>query len=111
MALVRRFARPMMSSMFITGGINCAQECRTLAKRAEPVTDKLEPAVDKATEPLPFALDAKQMVQLNGIIHVIAYVPCAATSSSRWAASLRRPTDSVAGSCASREPPAAAGHS
>ncbi len=71
MVLVRLLARPMMSSMFITGGIHALRNAEHLAKRAEPVTDKLEPAVDKATEQLPFSLDAKQMVQLNGIIHVV----------------------------------------
>ncbi len=71
MPLVRRIARPMLSSMFIAGGLNSLKNADSLADRAEPVTDKLAPAVDKATESMPFSLDSKQLVQLNGVIHVV----------------------------------------
>ncbi len=71
MTLVRRFARPMLSSMFISGGINALKSAEGHAQAAEPVIDKLHPAIDKATEPLPFDLDSKQLVQLNGVVQVV----------------------------------------
>ena len=71
MALVRLIARPMLSSMFITGGVSSLKNSDYLAQQAKPVTEKLAPTVDKATEWLPFQLDSKQMVQLNGIVHVV----------------------------------------
>ncbi len=71
MTLVRLIARPMMASMFVSGGINSLRNADYLTAPAEPVTDKLAPAVDKATESMPFSLDSKQMVQLNGLVHVV----------------------------------------
>ncbi len=71
MALVRLIARPMLSAMFITGGLNSLKNSDYLAQKARPVTHKLAPSVDKLTEHLPFQLDSKQMVQLNGVVHVV----------------------------------------
>jgi len=71
MALVRLIARPMLSSMFITGGVNSLKNSDYLAQQAKPVTEKLAPAIDRATEQLPFQLSSKQMVQLNGVVHVV----------------------------------------
>jgi len=61
----------MLSSMFITGGVNSLKNSDYLSRQAKPVTEKLAPTVDKATERLPFQLDSKQMVQLNGVVHVV----------------------------------------
>ena len=71
MPVVRLIARPMLASMFVAGGYNSLKNADYLAQRAAPVTDKLSPAVDKATEPLPFSLDSKGMVQANGLVHVV----------------------------------------
>ena len=71
MPVVRLIARPMLASMFVAGGYNSLKNADYLANHAAPVTEKLSPAVDKATEPLPFSLDSKGMVQANGVIHVV----------------------------------------
>jgi uncharacterized membrane protein YphA (DoxX/SURF4 family) len=71
MTLVRLLARPMLSSMFIVGGINALKNSKSLAKRAEPVIDRMEPLVDKATSSLPFKLTSEQEVMLNGAVHVV----------------------------------------
>ena len=71
MTLVRRIARPMLSTMFLSGGINSLKSPDAHAQRAEPVIDKLHPAVDKVTEPLPFDLNNKQLVQLNGVVQIV----------------------------------------
>jgi putative oxidoreductase len=61
----------MLASMFISGGINSLRNSDHLAARAAPVTERLAPVVNTATQSLPFTLDSKQMVQLNGIVHVL----------------------------------------
>jgi putative oxidoreductase len=61
----------MLASMFISGGINSLRNSQALADRAAPVTEKLEPVAKTATQSLPFSLDSQQMVQVNGLIHVV----------------------------------------
>ncbi|MBA3309196.1 MAG: DoxX family protein [Nocardioidaceae bacterium] len=85
MALVRLIARPMLSSMFIAGGINSLKNAQSLADRAQPVTDKLAPAVDKATDKLPFDMDSKRMVQVNGVTQVVGGAMLATGRSPRLA--------------------------
>ncbi len=86
MPLVRLVARPMLASMFVTGGVNSLRNADYLAERAKPVTDKLEPAVNSATSSLPISLDSKQMVQLNGAVHVVGGLMLATGRSPRLAA-------------------------
>lgn len=81
MALVRLLARPMLSTMFIAGGINSLKNADYLAERAKPVTDKLMPAVERATASLPITVDHKTMVRLNGAIHVVGG---AMLATGRW---------------------------
>lgn len=83
MTLVRLIARPMLSTMFIAGGINSLKNVDYLAERSKPVTDKLEPLVAKATGGLPVNLDAKMMVRLNGVIHVVGGAMLATGRSPR----------------------------
>lgn len=61
----------MLASMFISGGINSLRNTDHLTSRAAPVTERLAPVVDMATQSLPFSLDSRQMVQLNGAVHVV----------------------------------------
>ncbi len=71
MTLVRRIARPMLSSMFVQGGINALRDPEGRVKIAEPEIDALKPAIDKATDSMPFDLDKKQIVQLNAAVQVV----------------------------------------
>jgi uncharacterized membrane protein YphA (DoxX/SURF4 family) len=61
----------MLSTMFIVGGINSLKNADHMAQRAKPVTDMLAPLLDRATGSLPVDLDAKNMVRLNGAVHVV----------------------------------------
>ena len=70
MALVRRIARPMLSSMFVSGGLNSFKNADFLAQRAEPVAQRVTPVVERATS-IPIPLDSKQLVQLNGAVQLI----------------------------------------
>src|SRR3954464_7955385 len=71
MTLVRRLARPMLSSMFVSGGVNALRSVEDHVKMAEPEIDKLKPVVEKATDPLPFNLNERQLVQLNGVVQLV----------------------------------------
>src|ERR1700712_1616756 len=71
MTLVRLIARPMLSSMFITGGINAIKNADALASRAEPVIDGLQPLIQKASSYLPIELGPKNVVRIDGLIHVL----------------------------------------
>ena len=48
MTVTRLIARPMLSSMFIMGGVNALKNSKASAERAKPVTDKVVPAMQKA---------------------------------------------------------------
>jgi uncharacterized membrane protein YphA (DoxX/SURF4 family) len=76
----------MLASMFINGGINSLRNSDYLTDRAAPVTERLTPIVNKATESLPFSLDSKQMVQLNGAVHVVGGAMLATGRMPRLAA-------------------------
>ena len=86
MTLVRRLARPMLSTMFISGGVNALRSPEGHVQMAEPEIDTLQPAVDRATESLPFDLDKKQMVQLNGAVQLVGGLMLATGRVPRLAA-------------------------
>lgn len=75
----------MLSSMFLSGGVNSLRNADHLAQRAEPVTDRILPAVER-TLGLPFTLDAKQLVQLNGAVQVVGGAMLATGKAPRLAA-------------------------
>ncbi|MCU1450670.1 MAG: hypothetical protein JWP02_2840 [Acidimicrobiales bacterium] len=61
--LTRRIARPLMASIFVTGGIETLRNPGPRVKRSEPVTTKL-------SETLPLPDDPEQLVKLNAALHV-----------------------------------------
>jgi uncharacterized membrane protein YphA (DoxX/SURF4 family) len=72
MTLVRRIARPLLSTMFISGGINSLRSAEGHVQMADPeLEDDIKPVVDKATTSMPFDLDARQMVLLNGGVQLV----------------------------------------
>ena len=71
MTLVRRLARPMLSTMFVSGGVNALRSVDDHVQMAEPQIDQLQPAAEKAMEPLPFNLTERQLVQLNGAVQLV----------------------------------------
>jgi putative oxidoreductase len=81
MTLVRLIARPMLSSMFIMGGINALKNPDQMAQRAKPVIDRLQPLLQRATGPSPIDLDPKRVVQINALVDIGAG---AALATGRW---------------------------
>ena len=81
MTLVRMIARPMLSTMFVVGGVNALKNPDRLADRAKPVLDRLQPLLAKATTSVPVELDAKRIVQVNALVDIGAG---AAFATGRW---------------------------
>lgn len=86
MALVRLLARPMLSTMFINGGINTLRNADHATQRAMPVTQRIAPVVDRATASLPISLNNKQLVQLNALLQVAGGAMLATGRSPRLSA-------------------------
>ncbi len=64
-------ARPMLASMFVTGGIDEIRNARALAPAAKPVTDKVTPLITSRVPPsVPLPSDAVGWVRLNGAVKV-----------------------------------------
>lgn len=70
MTLLRAVARPMLASMFVTGGINSLRNANAMAPEAKPVADAIVPLAEKAGIPLPS--DPATLVRIDGAIHVAA---------------------------------------
>lgn len=85
MSLVRRVARPMLSSMFVYGGVNALKHADRLAQQAQPVTGQVTPALER-TLSLPFSLDPKQSVQVNAAVQLIGGAMLATGKAPRIAA-------------------------
>lgn len=86
MALVRLLARPMLSTMFVNGGINTLRNVDHATERAQPVTAKLAPVVDRATASLPITLDNRQLVQANALLQIVGGAMLATGRSPRLSA-------------------------
>jgi putative oxidoreductase len=73
MTATRLIARPMLASMFVIGGVNALRNTSGHAKKAQPVTDRVRPALVKAV-PQASVLpeDAESLVRINGIAQVTA---------------------------------------
>jgi len=61
----------MLAATFVSGGIDNLKHVDDLAAAAEPVTEKLEPVVER-TNPLPIHLDQRQLVVANAVAHIAA---------------------------------------
>lgn len=72
MTLIRLVARPMLASMFVTGGINSLRNTEAVARRAEPVTDKISETAHRVAPDLPVPEDPKTMVRINAAVHILA---------------------------------------
>jgi putative oxidoreductase len=99
MAVSRVFARPMLASMFLVGGFNAVKNPDKVAPRAQPVTDRLVPLLQKAVPMLPS--DPATLARLNGGLQLVAGAALATG---------RAPRLSAAALALSLVPTTAAGH-
>jgi putative oxidoreductase len=86
MAISRLFARPMLASMFIVGGIDSVRNASKKADAAEPVTDRLVPLLQRVVPQLPS--DPATLVRLNGAVQVAAGVGLASGKLPRLSAAV-----------------------
>jgi uncharacterized membrane protein YphA (DoxX/SURF4 family) len=84
MAVSRVIARPMLASMFLVGGFNAVKNPDKVAPRAQPVTDRLAPLLQKAAPWLPS--DPATLARLNGGLQLVAGTALAAGKAPRLSA-------------------------
>lgn len=86
MTLTRLFARPMLASMFVVGGINSLKNSEMMSQAAKPVTDKVVPMVKKVVPNAPIPTDPKTWVRINGGVHIVAGLALATGRAPRLSA-------------------------
>jgi putative oxidoreductase len=84
MAISRLFARPMLASMFIVGGIDSVRNAGPKAGAAEPVTEKLVPLLQRVVPQLPS--DPTSLVRINGVAQIAAGLGLASGKAPRLSA-------------------------
>ena len=99
MAISRVIARPMLASMFLVGGFSAVKNPDKLAPRAQAVTDRLVPLLQRRVPQLPS--DPATLVRLNGGVQLVAGAALATG---------RAPRLSAAALALSLVPTTAAGH-
>ncbi|CAN5776477.1 DoxX family membrane protein [soil metagenome] len=73
MTLIRSLARPMLSSMFVAGGIDEIRNAATLAPAAKPVTQRVAPLVEsRIPSVVPLPTDTAGWVRADGALKVAA---------------------------------------
>jgi putative oxidoreductase len=74
----------MLASMFLVGGVNALRNAEKLASRAQPVTDRVAPVLQKALPMLPS--DPVTLARLNGGVQVVAGAALATGRAPRLSA-------------------------
>lgn len=86
MTLSRLVARPMISSLFIYGGVNALRNADAHAVKAGPVADKIVPLAQKAAPSAPIPTNAKTLVQINAGAQIVAGLAFATGRAPRLSA-------------------------
>lgn len=76
----------MLATMFVYGGINALRNPDAMAKRAQPVTDRIAGFAERVAPDLPIPTDAKTMVRINAAVHIGAGLALATGRAPRLAA-------------------------
>lgn len=72
MAVLRRIARPLLASVFLSGGYDAVRDPARLAPAAEPVTEPVASSVAPRTSLLPE--NPQDLIRLNGAVQLGAGV-------------------------------------
>lgn len=86
MAISRLFARPMLASMFVVGGLDSVRNAAMKADAAAPVTAKLVPLLQRVVPQLPS--DPASLVRINGAVQILAGLGLASGKAPRLSATL-----------------------
>lgn len=80
MAVLRKFARPLLASVFLTGGVSTLRDPKRVAPAAEPVAVPLANRIPWLTE------DPERLIRANGVVQVGAGLMLATGRLPRLAA-------------------------
>ncbi|MEW1613102.1 MULTISPECIES: DoxX family protein [unclassified Streptomyces] len=83
MTVLRKIARPLLASMFVSGGYTAVRDPARLVPVAEPVTDPVATTIAPRTSLLPE--DPESLVRLNGAVQLGAGVLLALGRAPRLA--------------------------
>ena len=86
MAISRVFARPMLASTFVVGGLDSVRNASKKAEAASPVTAKLVPLLQRVVPQLPS--DPVTLVRINGAVQVLAGLGLASGRAPRLSATV-----------------------
>jgi uncharacterized membrane protein YphA (DoxX/SURF4 family) len=86
MAVSRLLARPMLASMFISGGVDAALKPEARAQLAGPVLDRLQPLLQRVAPQLPS--DPVALVRINGVVQAVAGLAIATGRAPRLSATV-----------------------
>lgn len=86
MTLSRLIARPMLSSIFLVGGVNALRNAPALAAKAEPVTNKMLPLAQRVLPQAPLPKDPETWVRINAAAQIAAGLALATGRAPRFSA-------------------------
>ena len=72
MTVSRLLARPLLASMFVTGGANSLKDPEGKVPAAKPVIDRVVPALQKAVPQVQIPTDPVTLVRINGAAQLLA---------------------------------------
>ena len=88
MTITRLFARPLLASMFVYGGVNALRNAQGHGQKAEPVAEKLTGLADRVAPQVPLPHDPVTLVRINGAAQVVAGLALARGRMPRLSASV-----------------------
>ncbi|MEC9052971.1 MAG: DoxX family membrane protein [Actinomycetota bacterium] len=86
MSISRTIARPLLASTFFIGATNALKHSDAMAQKAESVTDKLVPVLQKAVPALP--QDPQTLVRINAGVQLTAALGLATGRAPRTCATV-----------------------
>ncbi len=86
MSLSRMVARPLLSSIFLVGGVNAFRNASARAAKAAPVTDRVVPLLRRVMPQLP--ADPETLVRINAGAQVASGLALASGRAPRLSAAL-----------------------
>src|SRR6476620_8556719 len=72
MTITRLFARPMLATIFVVGGVNALRKTDAHATKAKKVTDRVVPLAQQAAPGAPIPSDPQTLVRINAGAQILA---------------------------------------
>ena len=88
MTITRLFARPMLATIFVVGGVNALRKTDAHATKAQKVTDRVVPLAQQAAPGLPIPTDAATLVRINAGAQILAAAALATGRAPRLSATV-----------------------